>query len=208
MPDEKLPPEVPGDDPALNMTTEQINALLAAANIPAGETRPAVLAEWNGVGDEGILAGGVTAAEAYLLFKKHYEEDPNHKAIGTHVARISPAVIMGRKVWLPDLSGADAARKHWRNQSSHLTRQVEILENQLRVARDTAHELYTNLNKHIMALAFVMFDHLEGRDSPMRDEMRRQYADHPDTPATPEEIDRLIIKAAERLGDWARRNAA
>lgn len=197
------PAEAPEAHPDA-MTTEQINALLAERGIPVGEIRPAALPAYDGASDEHLLAGGVTAAEAFLLFKAHYEQDPNHAAIGTVVSRISPAQVAGKAVWLPDITGSDTARKHWRNQSAELTRELAFTKEQLEIAKGDIARVYDERCRYLAALRFALFDHLEGTDSPLRAKFRKAYTDVPDVEMTPKEIDTLIIKAAEELGEWAR----
>lgn len=199
-------PEIPADEAVENrMTTEQINAILADNQIPADEVRPAALPEYDGASDEHILAGGVSAAEAFELFKRHYDTDTN-RAIGLTVVSISPAKVAGRPVWLPRMSTQDEARKHWRNESARLTRELDLEKGRHASTKSDLQDEEWRTKALNLCLVLALFDDLEGKESPLREKFREDAIANYWNHGGHYDIEKYQEMAATIIGDWMEHN--
>jgi hypothetical protein len=184
------------------MTTEQINAKLLSRGIPASEVRPAALPEFDGASDQHVLAGGVTAGEAFTLFEAHFATD-HFKALGVSVSGISAAQVAGRKVWLPDLTNRDQARKHFQHESYRLDKALQTERGFHEATKGDLRLTLRAIDALKGAAAVLIFDNLEGKDSPhrrayrtdLRKRLKERHVEWKD-------VEAHLKQAAELLGDW------
>lgn len=190
-------------------STARLLEALSRMGVPKDEIRPAALPTFNGESDEGILAGGVTAAEAFELFKSWVADSAHHQAIGTIVTRISPATVAGRKVWLPDLSGGDAARKHFRQAAGEFKIALDAEKTQHMMTKSDLDALWANLRAARAALVVATFDRLEGKDHPRRRKFRTEaHAEAMKYGASQKQIDAESKAAVGMVADWFRLSKA